>query len=242
MTAELMVYAIIAAGLIFWLRSILGTRSEDDPNVSLTKLELSNDGKIITIGFPEGGDSNSDHVTPIEDLFKEEKNNMAIENPNARDGLIEIAKIDATFDVQSFLRATQDAFVYVVESFADADRDTLADLLSPKVYEAFDAAISQREKAEEKMQAEIQSIKKSGVVEARLEEKRAFITVRFLAEEITHTKDKDGDIIHGHPDKIIQMRDVWTFFRDLKSSDPRWIVVETREDETDDNTTIPNTH
>lgn len=241
MTAELMVYALIAAALIFWLRSILGTRSEDDPFIPAAKMELNEEGKIITIGFP-GSEEGTDHLLAIGQLFEEEKGNMAIENQSARDGLVEIAKIDAEFNVGTFLQATQDVFVYVVESFADGDRKTLADLLSPQVYEAFDGAITARETAQDTMQAEIQSIQKSSVVEARLEGNRAFVTVRFLAEEITHTKDKDGNLIQGHSDKVIQMRDVWTFSRDLKSSDPRWIVVETREDEVKDNDTIPNTH
>lgn len=236
-----MVYALIAAALIFWLRSILGTRTDDDPYVPVAKLELNEEGKIITIGFPEAEES-ADRLMAIEQLYEEEKGNMAVESPRARDGLAEVARADTNFDIQVFLRATQDAFVYVVESFADGDRETLADLLSPQVYEAFDKAITAREAAGETMQAEIQSIQKSSVVEARLEGKRAFITVRFLAEEMTHVTDKDGNIIQGHPDKIIQMRDVWTFFRDLKSNDPRWVVVETREDETEDNITIPNTH
>jgi predicted lipid-binding transport protein (Tim44 family) len=235
-----MVYALIAAALVFWLRSILGTRSEDDPFVPVAKMELNEEGKIVTIGFP--GNEISDQLSAIEGLLEEEKGNMSIETVAARDSLIEIAKNDAEFNVETFLQATQDVFVYVVESFADGDRETLADLLSPQVYEAFDSAIAAREAAEETMQAEIQSIKKSSVVAARLDGSRAFVTVRFLAEEITHTKDKDGNMIQGHPDKVIQMRDVWTFSRDLKSNDPRWIVVETREDEVEDNETIPNTH
>ena len=30
MTADLLVYALVAAGLVFWLRSILGTRHGDE--------------------------------------------------------------------------------------------------------------------------------------------------------------------------------------------------------------------
>ncbi len=236
-----MIYALIAAALVFWLRNILGTRSDDDPFVPVAKMELDENGKIVTIGFPES-DNKADNSSIIEQLFKEGKGNMAIENAVARDGLMEIAKIDKGFDVEKFLQATQDVFVYVVESFADGDRETLTDLLSPRVYETFDKAIIAREKAGEILQAEIQSIQKSSIVETRLDGNHAFITVRFLAEEITHTKDKNGNIIQGNPDKIIQMRDVWTFSRDLKSDDPRWVVVETREDEIKDNDTIPNTH
>lgn len=242
MSAELMVYALIAAGLVFWLRNILGTRSGDESFTPVAKLDLDGEGKIITLDF---ADENRDdeRLATIEALCAEENGtNMAVETSAARDLLIEIAKANTSFNIKEFLRAAQDAFVYVVESFAEGDRKTLADLLSPQVYEAFDTAIAQREEAEQTMMAEIQSIQKASVVSARLEGKRAFVTVRFLAEEITCTKDRDQNIISGHPEKSITMRDVWTFFRDFKSKDPRWVVVETREDEIDDNDQIPNTH
>ncbi|MFP4097786.1 MAG: Tim44/TimA family putative adaptor protein [Alphaproteobacteria bacterium] len=241
MTAELMVYALIAAALVFWLRNILGTRSEDDPQISGARMELDSSGKIVTLGAADTT-MQSDRKTAIEELFEKEKGNMAIENSAARDALINIAKIDLDFDIHQFLQATQDAFVYVVEAFAEGDRDTLADLLSPQVYEAFDKAITQRQETGEVMHAEIQSIQKSAVVEARLENKGAFITVRFVAAEVTYIKDSDGNIIQGNPDKATQMRDIWIFFRDLGSRDPRWTVVETREDEINDNDTLPNAH
>ena len=241
MAAELMVYALIAAGLIFWLRSILGTRSDDEPNISMPKLELGDDGKVIGLGSQDG-DRGEDKLALIEELAQNEKGNMAIENQAAQDGLVGIVEVDRDFDVYVFLQAAQDAFVFVVESFADGDRDTLQDLLSPQVFDAFNGAIDSREKADESMQTEIQSIQKSEILEARIDGKTALVTVRFWADEISVTKDKDENIVHGHPDKVTQMRDVWTFSRDIKSRDPRWLVVETREDGANDNETIPNTH
>ena len=241
MAAELMVYALIAAGLIFWLRSILGTRSDDEPNIQVPKLEISDDGKIIGLN-PHENERGEDKLALIEELAGNEKGNMAIENEAAQSGLADIVKADREFDVYVFLQAAQDAFVFVVESFADGDRETLQDLLSPQVFEAFNNAIDDREKAAEQMQTEIQSIQKSEIVEARIDGKTALVTVRFWADEVSVTKDEEGNIIHGHPDKVTQMRDVWTFSRDVKSRDPRWLVVETREDGANDNETIPNSH
>ncbi len=240
MAAELMIYALIAAGLIFWLRSILGTRSDDEANASLPKLELSDDGKIIGLG----GETNqeADKLALIEELAQSEKGNMGIENKTAQEGLAEIVKADREFDVYKFLQAAQDAFVFTVESFADGDLETLEDLLGPEVFKAFKGAIDARNKAVETMQTEIQSIQKSEITEARIDGNTAFVTVRFWADEISVTKDEDGNIVYGHPDKVTQMRDVWTFSRDIKSRDPRWLIVETREDGANDNETIPNTH
>jgi len=238
--AELIIYALIAAGLIFWLRSILGTRSDDESNISMPKMELGDDGKILGLGGD--ADQSVDKLALIEELANNEKSNMGIENKTAQDGLTDIAKTDRDFDVYAFLQAAQDAFVFTVESFADGDLETLEDLLGPQVFEAFKGAIEARAKSGETMQTEIQSIKKSEVVEARIDGKTAFVTVRFWADEISVTRDEEGNIIHGHPDKVTQMRDVWTFSRDIKSRDPRWLVIETREDGANDNETIPNTH
>ena len=56
------------------------------------------------------------------------------------------------------------------------------------------------------------------------------------------TRDSDGEIISGHPDRATDMHDIWTFSRDLKSRDPRWFVTETRGDFEGDNETIPNSN
>ncbi len=241
MTAELIVYALVAAGLIFWLRSILGTRSEDDANRPAPRLEIGENGKLINLDQVEA-DSASNGAAMIEELAQTPKGNMAIGGAAAKTGLLEITQNDRSFDVYVFLQAAQDAFAFVVESYADGDRDTLKDLLSPEVYDAFDGAIAAREKSGEIVETEIHAIQKSEVIEARMDGKTALVTVRFWADETSVTKDEDGVILHGHPDKTTQMRDLWTFSRDTKSRDPRWLVVETREDGINDNELIPNTH
>lgn len=241
MSAELLVYALVAAGLIFWLRSILGTRSQDEMDRPAPRLELGEDGKVVNLDAPDP-EKGMNNLALIEELAEAPKGNMSIAGPAVVVGLIDIAKADREYDVYKFLQATQDAFVYVVESFADGDRETLQDLLSTEVFDAFDGAITAREKAGETMQTEIQSIQKSEIAEARLDGKDAIITVRFLAEEMSVTRDEEQNIIAGHPDKTTTMRDLWTFSRNIKSRDPRWLVVETREDGVNDNESIPNTH
>ncbi len=243
MTAELIIYAVIAAGLVFWLRSILGTRnSEDRGKSNVINLELSADGKIVGLSGDRASDKQDKNVAMIEELAKEAKVNMSIASRSAELGLIDISKADKEFDIYVFLQAAQDAFVYVVESFAEGDRDTLEGLLSEEVYKAFDGAITDREEAGESIITEIHSINKSEVIEAKIDGKDAIVTVRFWADETSVTKDENSNIISGHPEKTTLMRDVWTFSRNVKSSDPRWFVVETREDGDDDNEIVPNTH
>ena len=55
----------------------------------------------------------------------------------------------------------------------------------------------------------------------------AQVTVRFVSQLISVTRDKAGNVIEGNPEKVIDVTDVWTFARDLASRDPNWKLVAT---------------
>ena len=240
MSGELLLYALVAGGLVFWLRSILGTRHGEERD--RTENIISFGGETITNEpnntFDEGSDQS--HESQIEELLNNEEGVTSIANKSAEAGILDIAAADKSFDVKFFLEAVQDVFVMVVEGFGDNDKDMLQDLLADDVYSAFESAIDAREKSGETLTNEIQAINKAEIMEAKLDGKKAIITVRFVASEISVTKDSDGEIIAGHPDRSVEMRDIWTFSRDIKSRDPRWFVIETRGDFDGDNETIPN--
>lgn len=238
MPADLIIYALVTAGLIFWLRSLLGTRNGEERDRSVPFLKPDSDAKNNVVALNDKLDAPENKIVEI---AQNPKNGMSIDSKSAENGLLAIAQIDRSFDIVKFLFAAQDAFVFIVESFAEGDRETLRDLLAPEVYTAFEGAITQREKDGHTMKTEIVAIKQSVVAEARLEGKMAFVSVRFFAEETSFTKDENGEIVAGHPEKISQMRDLWTFSRDLRSRDPRWLLVATREDGADDNLIVPNT-
>ncbi|GJL86277.1 MAG: hypothetical protein DHS20C02_20520 [Micavibrio sp.] len=240
MPADLIVYALVAAGLVFWLRSILGTRHGDErerPNPYVQTEQAADP----TTDSPYLADEKP--ITPEErimELAENKTGSLSVENKTAENGLLDISKVDKKFDISHFLTGAPDAFAYIVEAFAQGDKETLKNLLTEGVYKAFEGAIDEREKRGETAITEIHAIKKAEVIEARQEGKTAFITLRFTADETSVVKDSDGEILEGHPDKVTQMRDVWTFGREVNSKDPRWLVYETRDDLEDDNTTIPN--
>ena len=57
--------------------------------------------------------------------------------------------------------------------------------------------------------------------------KTAQVTVRFVSQLVSVTRDKDGAVIDGNPDKVTDVTDVWTFARDITSRDPNWKLVAT---------------
>jgi predicted lipid-binding transport protein (Tim44 family) len=53
--------------------------------------------------------------------------------------------------------------------------------------------------------------------------------VKFNAEVVQATKDKDGTIIEGDAVAVQQIADEWTFARSPKSRDPNWKLVATNQ-------------
>jgi predicted lipid-binding transport protein (Tim44 family) len=239
MAPDLIIYALVAAGLVLWLRNVIGTRHGDErerPNPFAVQPEATDQRRPHL-------DGESKPQSPQERIMALVANPtsvMSVENKTAENGLIDISRMDKTFDINFFLDGAQEAFVMIVEAFAKEDRETLRDLLEPQVYAAFDSAITLRERNGETMTTEILAVRKAEVIEAKLEGRIAYITVRFQADEITLTKDKDENIISGHAEKVIPMRDIWSFSRDIRGRDPRWLVHETRGDFDGDNDQIPN--
>ncbi len=238
MSGELLLYALVAGGLVFWLRSILGTRhgEERDRSSNIISLDLdsaANDKADNASAFESGEDM-------IASLIENKDGVASIQGKDAEAGLMDIIAADKNFDMKFFFEAIQDVFAMVVEGFGEGDKEMLEDLLAPDVYNAFATAIDAREKSGETLSNEIQAINKAEIIEAKLDGKQANITVRFTASEISVTRDAEGEIIAGHPERAIEMLDIWTFSKDIKSRDPRWFVVETRGDFDGDNETIPN--
>ena len=102
----------------------------------------------------------------------------------------------------------------IVLAFANGDRRALKDLLSREVYDSFDAAISDREKHEQKTETRFVSIDKAEIVGAEARDRAAQLTVRFVSQMISVTRDKAGTVVDGNADKVADITDVWTFARD----------------------------
>lgn len=236
MPIDIILYAIIAVFLGLWLRNVLGTRHGDEkqrPNPfvqnpandaqnSDTPKDITSQSEILTDGpRPQKAGFNPLNPQP----------HPMVDNKTAENGLIDISKASQDFELDDFLSKAQTAFKLIVESFADGDKATLKDLLAPGVYSAFEGAIDAREKSGEEVTTKVLEIKENKVIDARLKGQDAFITIQFTADEDYLITDKKGKVLAGEEGKITTMTDVWVFSKDVSSDDPRWFVVETRDDE-----------
>ena len=71
------------------------------------------------------------------------------------------------------------------------------------------------------------SIDKADIAGAEVKARTAQVTVRFVSQLVSVTRDRDGNVIDGNPDKVSDVTDVWTFARDLSSRDPNWKLIAT---------------
>jgi len=142
-------------------------------------------------------------------------------------GLDAIALDDNSFDAKAFLTGARAAYEMIVTAYAGGDRRQLKNLLGREVYDGFDAAITEREKRGETVETRFVSIDSADIVGAEQRGKTAQVTVRFVSQLVSVTRDKAGAVIDGNPDKVTDVTDVWTFARDITSRDPNWKLVAT---------------
>ena len=230
MYLDIVIFAVIAAFLLHRLRSVLGTRHGDErqrPNPFTRNPQDKNAAeaaKVVDLHPDKMPARPAFDMAMAADVIDEAAN----ADGQVEEGLREIVAADATFDPHGFVQGAQAAFGMVVTAFAEGDKDTLKGLLSPKLYSDFESAIKQREDAGNTMEFELHRIVKASVVKARLAGTMAYVTVDFDVEETTATRDKDGNLVDGAPDRIINVEDIWTFSRDTRSDDPNWTLIETR--------------
>jgi predicted lipid-binding transport protein (Tim44 family) len=55
----------------------------------------------------------------------------------------------------------------------------------------------------------------------------AEINVRFIADLVSVTRSADGVVVAGHPQEIVEARDLWTFACKISSAEPDWRVIAT---------------
>ncbi|HTK84038.1 MAG TPA: Tim44/TimA family putative adaptor protein [Patescibacteria group bacterium] len=233
MSPDIVIYAIVALGLVLWLKSILGTRHGNErsrPNPFVTPRSTDTSGRPPASRAPAPEQTAHEGMFGTPALQSGLDRNMSVTGVNTEQGLTDISRADRAFDLIHFLRGAQDAFVMVVEAYAAGDRSLLRDLLSDPVYQAFSNVIAEREKNLQKASVEIHAVRRVEVVSARLENRDAYITVRFVTDETNVLRDAAGRVIEGNPDRVSEIIDIWTFTRNLRSRNPAWIVSETREE------------
>lgn len=203
MTFQIVLYAVIAAVLLFALYNVLGKKvgrqPEDNANKAKTMMSAPGLPKSVEIKAPQA---------PAVD-------------PALAAAISGLKERDPSFDPARFVEGARQAYETIVRAYARGDREALRPLLTDKVMTSFDAGITQREVAGTTESVELVAPPRADIELATVEADVAKARVRFLAE-VRSTVTPAG----GEPSTDERRTaEVWTFERRLGASDPNWSLA-----------------
>lgn len=168
-TLEIVIFAVLAAVVLYQLYAVLGRRIGRQP-----------------------GETPASATTPA--LAKGEV--PAIEGPAVElGGLAAIKGRDADFDPEKFLVGSRNAYESIVRAFASGDREALKPLVSAHVMAGFEAAMAKREGEGRTDSAEFSQQPRADVEAAEVDGDIARIRVRFLAEFRSRATGPEGESV-----------------------------------------------
>jgi len=135
-----------------------------------------------------------------------------------------------TFDESAqkdFIKGAKIAYENIVTSFSSGNLKNVKELLDKKVYNQFDEAIKSRN-----ANGQISETTFIGINSAEIknhENNKGFleVTVNFVSEIISCVKDKNNNILTGDPKKIKKVFDTWKFSKQINSTNPNWLLIDT---------------
>jgi predicted lipid-binding transport protein (Tim44 family) len=214
---EILFLAVVAAGILFRLYTVLGRRTGHEPPPEPFRLSS---------GEPQTAPK---ETPPKDTLLPPQGGGGELPPPNdpvAR-GLLDIKLADRMFETDHFLAGAKSAYETIVTAFARGDRAALKPLLSTEVFAAFEQVIAAREVKGQHVEFTFVGFKDVKIVHAALKNRAAEVTVAIGAQFISATLDAGGAVIEGDTKSVRDVTDVWTFCRDTKARDPNWLLVAT---------------
>ena len=231
---------VVAIVVIFKLRSVLGRRTGDEESryerARTERQAGANkaDDKVVTLPRRNQGEPAPAQVGAQASVAEAEERirTFAGADQGVARGLIDILKLDNAFDPEHFVRGSKQAYEMIVTGFAEGNRKMLKELLSKEVFDGFAGAIADREQKGEQIDQSFVGIQKADIVESEVKSGIAHVTVRFVSQLISATRDRAGEVIAGDPQKVRDVTDVWTFSRDISTprarQNPNWKLIATQ--------------
>ena len=226
---EIIFLAMLAGFLILRLRSVLGRRTGHEKPPERQRFERreapDNENVIALSERTDVAEGGADAEVPNE--------GQTATDPLSA-GLTAIQRVDRDFNPDHFVEGARMAFTMIVKAFALGDLDTLKPLLSGALYSDFAGAVQSRDDAGLHLDTAVSRIVSARIVAAAMDGAEAEVTVAFESEQIKVTRDGDGTVVDGDPDRAETIHDVWTFRRDTRANDPNWQLIGTATPEADD--------
>jgi predicted lipid-binding transport protein (Tim44 family) len=144
----------------------------------------------------------------------------------------ESQKIDENnFDEKAkadFLKGAKIAYESVITGFSSGELKKIKTLLDKKVFNEFNEAVKDRKNKGLISETTFVGINSADIKHYSQINNMLEVTVDFVSEIISSIKDKEKKLISGDPKKVKKVYDTWKFSRDVKSSSPNWLLIDTQ--------------
>ena len=217
---DIVFLGIVVLLLINRLRSVLGTRpSADNP----VKSETEQPAKVVDISEYRTLESatGSKMEPDIAASAGFEENAEVVQN------LKKIKEAFPSFDLVDFMQKAPRAFEYIALAFAKGDKENLKPLLNEDIYKSFEKAIDERKERNETAEFSLIGFKSIKLTDAEFFGSEVELTVEFETEQTNIVKNAAGEVIVGDPTYIETVTDIWTLKKNMRSSDPVWMLTAT---------------
>jgi predicted lipid-binding transport protein (Tim44 family) len=230
-----LLFLVLAVVIFIRLRNVLGRRTgnERPPYDPFTAQDAKRGGapeaNETVVALPRGRSARAPVEASgpsTEDIEARLERHAPKDSPLGQ-SLTALMRADSGFDPGQFLDGAKAAYEMIVMAFAEGDEAMLRQLLGDDVYEGFERAIRERETRGEKVESSLVGIDKADIIESEVKNRTAYVTVKFVSELISVTRDADGEVVEGDPKKVREVTDIWTFARDIASKNPNWKLVAT---------------
>jgi len=237
-----LLFLVLAVVIFIRLRAVLGRRTGNerppyDPYTSAGPDSKAGapegkagapEGNVVALPRARQGQAPGHEAAgPSPEDIEERLERYAPKDSPLAKSLTAVMQSDPNFNPGEFLEGAKMAYEMVVAAFADGDEETLKSLLGPEVLQGFERAIADREERGEKAESTLVGIDKADLIEAEVKNKAAYVTVKFVSELISVTRDADDEVVEGDPKKVREVTDIWTFSREFASKNLNWKLVAT---------------
>ena len=157
-----------------------------------------------------------------------------IENKNEKIGPLPVEEnkndsLEADFNKEIFLNGARKVFELILNSFSKGDLTPVRELMSKKVYDAFNQVINERKNEEISTEVDFICFEKSEIKEIKQLKNTIKIVVEFVSEQVNLLKNKNGEVIEGDENFVQKITDMWTFERPLNAKNNIWTLVSTKK-------------
>ena len=192
---ELVIFAALAAVVLFQLYTVLGRRVGRQPE-----------------------DAEAERPRVAGEIEARRPDELI--EASSVSGVAAVQARDPAFDAGRFLAGARTAYEHIVRAYAEGDRVTLKPLVSASVYQTFDKAIAMREAEGRTETVEFLNPPRADLESADMSGQIARAKVRFLAEMRSRSKGPEGEAVDDR-----RTAEIWTFERSIDSRDPNWALA-----------------